>query len=84
MILAGITVALCGKAHSCNDTLVDERILLSTTGLYKNSIICTNNASSEYVSRFAELAESTTNQLSYIRDKDVFKFNPTVSLMTEM
>ena len=79
MILAGITVALCGKAHSCNDTLVDERILLNTTGLYNNSIPCTNGTSNKSVSRFNKLAESITNQLSYIRDNEVFKFNRTVS-----
>ena len=72
-------MALCGKAHSCKDTLVDERILLNTTGLYKNSFLCTNSASNEFVSRFTKLAESITNQSSDIRDNEVFKFNRTVS-----
>ena len=78
MILAGITVALCGKAHSCNDTLVDEWIQ-NTTALYKNSILCTNGISNKSVSQFTELAESITNQSSHIRDNQVFEFNRTVS-----
>ena len=82
MILAGITVALCGKAQSCSSTLVDERILQNKTAissLYNNTICCTNSTCNKSVSQFNGVASTITNQLSYIRDNEVFKFNRTVS-----
>ena len=82
IILAGITVALCGKAQSCSNTLVDERILQNTTAirsLYNNPIICTNGTSNKLVNWFIAVPSMITYQLSYIKDNEVFKFNRTVS-----
>ena len=82
MILAGITVALCGKAQSCSNTLVDERILQNTTAissLYNNTICCTNSTCNKSVNQFIEVATKITDQLAYIKDTEVFKFNRTVS-----
>ena len=82
IILAGITVALCGKAQSCHDTLVDERILQNTTeirSLYSNNISCTNNDSKQYVNKFINISSNITEQLRYIKDNDVFNFTRDVS-----
>ena len=82
ILLAGITVALCGKAQSCSNTLVDERILQNTTAirsLYNNPILCTNGTSNKSVNQFIEVATKITDQLAYIKDIEVFKFNRTVS-----
>ena len=84
IILAGIIVALCGKAQSrtCNNTLVDERILQNTTAirsLYNNTILCTNSTCNKSVNQFIEVATKITDQLAYIKDNEVFKFNRTVS-----
>ena len=75
-------MALCGKAQSCSNTLVDERILQNTTAigsLYNNTIRCTNGASKKYVNQFIKVATKITDQLAYIKDNEVFKFNRTVS-----
>ena len=82
MILAGITVALCGKAQSCSNTLVDEGILqdnIAIGSLYNNPVLCTNGTSNKSVIQFIKVATKITDQLAYIKDNEVFKFNRTVS-----
>ena len=82
IILAGITVALCGKAQSCSNTLVNVGILqdnIAIGSLYNNPILCTNGTSNKSVSQFIDVASTITDQLSYIKDTEVIKFNRTVS-----
>ena len=81
MILAGITVALCGKAQSCSSTLVDVSILGTSKirSLYSNNISCTNDNSKQYVNKFIKISSNITNQSSNIKDNDVFNFNRDVS-----
>ena len=82
ILLAGITVALCGKAQSCSNTLVDEGILqdnIAIGSLYNNPILCTNGTSNKSVNQFIKVATKITDQLAYIKDNEVFKFNRTVS-----
>ena len=82
MILAGITVGLCGKAQSCSNTLVDVGILQNETAiksLYNKNISCTNNNSKNFVNQFIEIANNITNQSSDIMHNEAFKFNYAVS-----
>ena len=81
IILAGITVALCGRAQSCSSTLVDVSILgtAEIRFLYTDNISCTNDDSKHYVNKFINISLNITEQLRYIKDNEVFNFNRNVS-----
>ena len=81
IILAGITVALCGRAQSCSSTLVDVSILVTAEirFLYTDNISCTNDHSKHYVNKFINISLNITKQLQYIKDNEVFNFSCNVS-----
>ena len=67
---------------ACSNTLVDEGILqdnIAIGSLYNNPILCTNGTSNKSVNQFIKVATKITDQLAYIKDNEVFKFNRIVS-----